>query len=321
MIDIISPFLILLLLTSVKVDAQLQELLQNPNITWIAETNFEYILEDGDSFYIDYKMDVTLDELPFPNNQLDAWIRHVISLDSIHVKSATTGKKLSKDAIENIMLGIELDTLNDKVTIPIWSCGWVSFYSVYVKQYWFYNKNEDKLYTKVIELTPVEYVNDTDIRKLFTIELNEINSIKSLEDFSNSEIKWVVKNEMKLDFNEAFQCIKGTNESFFEDYLMNAEYHCGKYDRIYANTRCNSMTINQEDGLSFMKPSTQDKEQAQRVILYEDIKGIQLQQMFYINSSTNEFGAYLYEISPVVKEIFKNDYPPIYEKVWMIKCN
>ena len=331
-------FIVYFLLQFIQVDikAQDQSLMQNPDIIWLAETNFEYILENGESNYIDYemntidsypqnatsilyKMDVVQDDLPFPNNQLASWIRHVISLDSSMIKSVKSGEKLSKEEVGYIMYGIELDTLKDKGTIPLTSYSLVSFYSFYIKQVWFYDKSRKRLYSKVIEITPVVLINDDNKRKLFTIEVKQIHSMDSLGDFSHSAIKWVVHNEMKLNFKKAFNCIKGSNDIFFNDYLMNAEYHCGKNDQIYANTRCNKLQAYKENRLSFLKPTLKDKEEAKRVILINEIRGIQIEQLFYINSSSNEFGVYVKEISPLVKYEFKDDFPPLYQSVWSIK--
>lgn len=330
---IISLFFILTII--INLVAQDNSLLDDNDILWIAESEIEYVFEDAESNYLDYemlsiegnvqyassylyKMDVLFDELPFPNNQFNHWIRDMIEEEYFSITSVKEGKLLTMEEVEYILMGIKIDTLEDRqLPIPISSHSKVEFYSYIVKQKWYFDKEKNRLFTDVIAITPCEYVYPNSTAPLFTLEVKNAREIDEKDHLKSQHVKWVLSNEMKIDFYQEFQSLKGNTETFFNDYLMNTKHHCEEYESYFSNTKCNELEF-------YKKYRNHDSEldeeriKAKKVIYFNDVKGIEIQQLFYIDFNSNEFGSIINQVSPLVRYEFKDDYPPLYQKVWTV---
>lgn len=317
-------------------NSQLPALYQNEEIIWMGESNLEYIFEDPheESLILDYqtnfidsietkssssliKIDLIDDEIPSTSLIFENWISSLIRDETIIVKDLTNSKNLSTEERANLLF--YPGRLNDDGSLDMSTCLEFHFNSYFIRQIWYYNKNEKKLVLIPIEIIPVYKINGEKI-ELFKIELPNISYQIKSPDLHRKDFKWVKRNIDKISFTSSIKQKKGNLKDFFESYLMESKYYCQEF-HYYSNFRCNHIKDDDKNPNSLNKELfLKEKKLAETKISYEKIKGIELQQTWYLNDFENSLGSRLDNISPLIlKEFGSREKIKMYKPIFSIK--
>lgn len=302
--------------------AQNDSLLNNNEMIWLGESNLEYIFESDNEFILDYstnniegittnsssefiKIDLIGDDRKFISSMFENWVFDLLFNIDVDKFSVNEGLRLSVNEIDSILY--QAPSLNKgEIIIRLGCHNEIHFKSYFIKQIWSFNKANNTLYLTPTEIVPV-YERRGKKHKLCIIKLPNIEYQIDSINLHDEKYIWVKQHVDKISFTS---CITSNNidiDAFFENYLMNSNYFCQDFN-FFSNSRCNHVKDSIYD-FTFYNEQDRIKEEsvAKVVIPYEDLKGIEIQQIWYLNIADNSLGSQLNIVSPLILYKFGPD--------------
>lgn len=305
------------------------------DIVWQVETEFEYQLENDSLLNFEYqnRMDTLfgtrsevktgkIDLTKHFNRSYYMFRRFLIRSIYKELLSAytiTENKKIPTKKMDEFLttmdstVTIHPETGEKEVNYSVNYFEPLQIKSFIIKQRWSFNRMTNQLYSEVLGVIPVVQRKGVE-KQLFWIPMNNVSIVKPF-DFNNPNYTWVKVSEDIVSFDEA-KVIKGENSKWLEKTLLE-KVRKGEIEGLepvggdpfskypLSERELDIMLNPQIDTIIAFNPQTMEEKisiHKMKGIKATDIIGLKIFQYWFIDEEKNTFNTQLIAFSPIVKD-------------------
>lgn len=345
-IYVVAAFLLLQPLFST---AQVNQLKNNKDVSWVAETTFSYQLEKDQKLFFDdtsqkhRKVTSILKNDAFQmqynyENLLGHTLVNMINEDAYNEYTSMKGKKISARDAKAMLISTDTiitfypETFEETTQIVSNKLNPDHISEYLIKQLWWYNEKTHELKAMVTAIAPVVTIKDNKGNFVYSKKLFWINMGKSLKqttstDYHQKAIIWACEHMGGIDFSEAIIHKGDTKKVFTNAFIQtpragkvkgySTESRYKKADLLYSKQELNQLFESSRDTVITFDPETY-KEDVQvienKAIDISKINDYRIVQHFYFDKEKGLLTNKVTAIAPLLERRANNAkyYVPIY---------
>jgi len=327
--------------------AQMEGLLSNPNIEWIAETELEYNFEpenlEGNGRY-DYRVRKNDFSYCSESYSLLAGIVDAVEEGKLAAYAKVGGKKLTKEEIsQRLFPGVDTTTYIDPETfeerlaiVSVCEPIYYDIKSCLVKQVWYYNRKTKQLANRVMGVSLMLPIYDEKSDSI--LEEKEVLIYvafplisKKSPNINQSNVPLVMETSEYL-YTDSFKTLKGDLAQAFEQFFF--QLPKSKAIKTYSteSRRCCNQLINQNEyeeifnasgdsisGFNHHDYTETIKIEKRPALKFEDYKEYKVRQTWYYDTKSHQLSSTLDAIAPI-KSILDDNGNLLYNQTLFYLC-